>query len=191
MFLLWLRQFPDVGTGPLLQFPRSLRAGPVLFFPRFLHPTEFCMVLSILFLWSCTLSALSWCSACTSVSEGVFLMYPWGEMYSMFTYSSAILFSIYLLFNTLSRFVITIFQEASVLQFHGCSHCPHWFCSPRKWNLTVSTFSPSICHEVRTGCHDLLFFECWVLTQLKTEWIFFSVKHFIVLGFTTRTMIHF
>ena len=39
------------------------------------------------------LSALSWCSACTSVSEGVFLMYLWGEMYSTSTYSSTILFS--------------------------------------------------------------------------------------------------
>ena len=35
------------------------------------------------------LSALSWCSACTSVSEGVFLMYLWREMYSMSTYSSS------------------------------------------------------------------------------------------------------
>ena len=39
------------------------------------------------------LSTLSWCSACTSVSEGVFLMYPWREMCSTSTYSSAILFS--------------------------------------------------------------------------------------------------
>ena len=38
------------------------------------------------------LPALSWCSACTSVSEGIFLMYLWREMYSMSTYSSAILF---------------------------------------------------------------------------------------------------
>ena len=42
------------------------------------------------------LSALNWCSACTSVSEGVFLMYPWTEMYSASTYFSAILFSILL-----------------------------------------------------------------------------------------------
>ena len=34
------------------------------------------------------LSSLIWCSACISVSEGVFLMYPWKEMYSMSTYSS-------------------------------------------------------------------------------------------------------
>ena len=40
------------------------------------------------------LSALSWCSACTSVSGGVFLMHPWREMDSMSTYSSAILFSL-------------------------------------------------------------------------------------------------
>ena len=39
------------------------------------------------------LSVLSWYSASTSVSEGVLLMYPWREMYSMSTYSSTILFS--------------------------------------------------------------------------------------------------
>ena len=39
------------------------------------------------------LSAPSWCSTCPSVSEGVFLMYPWRERYSTSTYSSAILFS--------------------------------------------------------------------------------------------------
>ena len=39
------------------------------------------------------LSALSWCSACTSVSDVVFLMFPWREMHSTSTYSSTILFS--------------------------------------------------------------------------------------------------
>ena len=34
------------------------------------------------------------CSACTSVSEGVFLMDLWREVYSTSTYSSAILFSL-------------------------------------------------------------------------------------------------
>ena len=37
------------------------------------------------------LSTVRWCSACAS--EGVFLMYPWREMYSMSTYSSTIFFS--------------------------------------------------------------------------------------------------
>ena len=39
------------------------------------------------------LSVLSWRSACTSVSEGVFLMYPWREMYSTSTYFFDSLFS--------------------------------------------------------------------------------------------------
>ena len=45
------------------------------------------------------LSALSWGSACPSVSEVIFLMYPWREMYSTSTYSSAILFfTLFLMF---------------------------------------------------------------------------------------------
>ena len=40
------------------------------------------------------LSVLSWCSACISVSEVVFLIYLWRKMYSTSTYSSAILFSV-------------------------------------------------------------------------------------------------
>ena len=40
------------------------------------------------------LSTLSWCSACMSVSESVFLMYLWRGMYPMSTYSSIILFSL-------------------------------------------------------------------------------------------------
>ena len=43
------------------------------------------------------LSTLSWCSACTFVSEGVFLMYPRREVYSTSPYSSAILFFPYVL----------------------------------------------------------------------------------------------
>ena len=50
---------PDVGIEPLLQFPYPLRADPVLlntpvFPPKFLQPTEFCMVLCTLFCWSGT-----------------------------------------------------------------------------------------------------------------------------------------
>ena len=87
---------PDVGIRLLLQFPHPLRAGPVLlillFLPQFLHPTEFCMGLYIFSAAQVLLSTLSWCSGCTSVSEGEFLMYPWREMYSTSTYSCAILF---------------------------------------------------------------------------------------------------
>ena len=91
---------PAVGIRPLLQVPHTSRAGPVLptllFFPlvllsyRVLHGSIYSFPLVR---YSCQLSAeICRCSACTSVSEGVFLMYPWREMYSMSTYSSAILF---------------------------------------------------------------------------------------------------
>ena len=87
---------PDVEIGPLLQFPHLPRAGPVLltllFCPQFLHPTKFCMDIYIFSAAQVLLSTLSWCSGCTSVSEGEFLMYPWREMYSTSTYSSDILF---------------------------------------------------------------------------------------------------
>ena len=41
------------------------------------------------------LSALSWCCARTCVSEDTFLMYPWREKYSMSTFCSAALFSLF------------------------------------------------------------------------------------------------
>ena len=72
---------PDAGIRPLLQFPHPPRASPVPLTPLFFH----------LALWSyrvlcgwfyiffsagqVLLSALSWCSACISMSEFVFLMY--------------------------------------------------------------------------------------------------------------------
>ena len=52
----------------------------------------------IFFHWS---GSPCWCSACTSVSEGVFLMYLWREMYSTSTYSSAILSSQWCIFDSL------------------------------------------------------------------------------------------
>ena len=87
---------PDVGIRPLLQLPHLLRAGPVLLTLLFfcLVPLS-CRVLhrSIysfsLVTYSCPLSAGVLHAL---LSEGVFLLYPWREMYSMSTYSSAILF---------------------------------------------------------------------------------------------------
>ena len=93
---------PDVGIGPLLHFPHLQRAGPVLlrllFFPSSFILPSFAWFYMSFSSGQVLLSALSWYSACTSVSEGVFLMYPWREMYSTSTYSSAILFSSQLIF---------------------------------------------------------------------------------------------
>ena len=98
---------PAVGIGPLLQFPHLPRAGLVLLTLLFFPPSSFIL---LSFAWFCVffssgqvlMSALNWCAACTSVSEGVFLVYPWGEMYSTPTYSSAILFPfLYIMFSFL------------------------------------------------------------------------------------------
>ena len=90
---------PIVGIGHLLQFPYLLRESPVLVTLLFYHliPSSYWVLsvgLCVFFSGGqILLSSLSWCSACTSVSEGVFLLYPWREMYSIWTYSSSILFS--------------------------------------------------------------------------------------------------
>ena len=41
-------------------------------------------------------------------------------------------------------FSYLFFQGASVLAFRGCSHHPHWFWSPRKWNLTLFPHFPHL-----------------------------------------------
>ena len=85
MFLLWLRQFPWCGdwTPASVLPPAEGRSSPsnTPVFP----PSSFIL---LSFAWFCIflstgqvlLSALSWCSVCTSVSEGVFLMYPWRDV---------------------------------------------------------------------------------------------------------------
>ena len=79
---------------PLLAKGRSSPTNTPVFPPHsFVLPS---------FAWFCIffssgqvlLSTLSWCSACTSVSDDVFLMYQWRGLYSTSTYSSTILFSV-------------------------------------------------------------------------------------------------
>ena len=111
---------PDVGIRPPLQFPHLPRAGPILltllFFPYFFILPSFAWFYVLFSTGQVLLSALSCCSACTSVSEGVFLMYLWREMYSTSTYSSTILFS--LLNKELLINQSTIFQLTSICLKH-------------------------------------------------------------------------
>ena len=79
MFLLWLRQLPSVRIRSLLQFPHPWGQGPVLLTLMFSPPSSFVLPsLACVYIFFSTgqvlLTALSWCSACASVSEGVFLM---------------------------------------------------------------------------------------------------------------------
>ena len=89
------------------------------------------------------LSTLSWCSAWTSVSECVFLMYLWKEMYSMSTYSSAILFLCVVYIWSLDLmhviegiffFFLTFYQLLSTQQ-----HDPWLFCI--RFHLWVILYS--------------------------------------------------
>ena len=65
-----------------------------------------------------------------------------------------------LLFNTLSRLVITFLPRSKCLLISWLQSPSTVILEPRKIkSATVSTVSPSICHEVSdgTGCHDLSF----------------------------------
>ena len=83
---------PEVGIGPCFSSPTGQGQIQSYLHSRF-PPSSFVLPS---FAWfyvffstgQVLLSALGWCSVCTSVSEGVFLMYPWGEVYSMSSYST-------------------------------------------------------------------------------------------------------
>jgi len=102
MFLLWLRQLPWHGdrTPASIPPPAKGRSNPTN--TPVIPPSYFILLSFVRFYiffsaGQVLLSTPRWCSACTSVSEGVFLMYPWREMYSMSAYFSSILFSPYFL----------------------------------------------------------------------------------------------
>ena len=72
---------PNVGIRPLLQFhlPTEGRSSPTntpVFPPSSFLLPSFVWFYVFFSAGQLLLSALSWCSACTSVSEGVFLVYP-------------------------------------------------------------------------------------------------------------------
>ena len=106
MSLLWLRQLPQYGdrTPTSVPPPSEGRSSPIntpVFPPSSFVLPSFVWVYIFFSSGQVLLSTLSWCSACASVSEGVFLMYPWREIYSRSTYSSAILFSLPMWFLSL------------------------------------------------------------------------------------------
>ena len=63
-----------------------------------------------------------------------------------------------LLFNMLSRLVITFLPRSKCLFISWLQLLSTVFLEPKKIkSVTVSTFSPSICHEVMTRCHNSSF----------------------------------
>ena len=85
--------YPNVQIGPLLQVPHLPRAGPILLTLPFFPPSSFVLPS---FVWVYIFFSTDQDHSCISVSEGVFLMYQWREMYAMSTYSSTILFLLHL-----------------------------------------------------------------------------------------------
>ena len=72
-----------------------------------------------------------------------------------------------LLFNMLSRFVIAILPRSKCLLISWLQSPSTLILEPKKMKSdTVSTFSPSICHEVWGRMPWSSFSECWVLSQL-------------------------
>ena len=92
----WLPQYGDrtAASVPPPTMGRSSPTNTSVFSPRSFILWSLAWFYIFFSTGQVLLSTLSWCSACTSVSEGVFLIYPWREMYSMSTYSSTILFSL-------------------------------------------------------------------------------------------------
>ena len=131
MFLLWLRQLPLCGdwTPASAPPPAKSRPSPInspVFPPSFFVLPNFAWVCILFSTSYILLFALSWCSGCLSVSEGVFLMYPWREMYSTSTYSYTILFSLWYFF------------------FYCVLHSPLWACTSLVFQPHVGFFSPCL-----------------------------------------------
>ena len=126
MFLLWLRKLPQCGEqAPASVLPptegRSSPTNTPVFLPNSFILLSFAWVYVFFSAGQVLLSILSWCSACISVSGGVFLIYPWREIDSMSTYFFTILFFL-IFFFFFNLGVSLVWQSIPVLlpgKFHG------------------------------------------------------------------------
>ena len=81
-----------------------------------------------------------------------------------------------LLFNMLYRFVITFLPRRECLLISWLQSLSKVILEPTKIkSVTVSTVSPSICHEVWDQMPWSSFIECWVLNQVFT--LLFHLHH--------------
>ena len=93
-----------------------------------------------------------------------------------------------LLFNTLCRFVIAFLPRTKHLWISWLQSLSTVILEFKKIKfVTISTFYPSICQEVM-GLDVMIFFECWVLSQLFHSPLSPSSRdsllplHFLLLG---------
>ena len=87
-----------------------------------------------------------------------------------------------LLFNMLSRFVIAFLPRSKHLLISWLKSPSAVILEPKKLkSLTVSTVSPSVCHEWWDQMPWSWVFECWVLSQLLYSPLSLSSRGFLVL----------
>ena len=82
-----------------------------------------------------------------------------------------------LLFNHCPGLSSLSLQEAIIFWFHGCSHHPQWFWSPRRGNLSVFHLSPFYlpCNN-GARCHDLSLIFSLKLALSLSSFTFNSVQ---------------
>ena len=85
------KHLPSHAALSLLQFPNPRCRSSSTHSSCFCPPSFVLLSVAWFYISFSGGQVLSWCSARSSVSGGVFLTYPWREMYSTCTYSSAIL----------------------------------------------------------------------------------------------------
>ena len=89
-----------------------------------------------------------------------------------------------LLFNMLSRLVITFLPRSKRLSISWLQSPSAVILEPPKTkSATVSTVSPSICHEVMEPDAMILVFWCWALSQLFHSPVLLSSRGSLVLHF--------
>ena len=82
-----------------------------------------------------------------------------------------------LLFNMLPRLVIAFLPRSKSLKISWLQSPSAVILEPKKIkSVTVSTVSPSICHEVMGPDAMILVFWCWVLSQLSHSPLSFSSR---------------
>ena len=113
----------------------------------------------------CSKASILWCSAFFMV-QFLHLYMTTGKTISL-TIQTFVGKVMSLLSNMLSRFVIAFLPRSKHLLISWLQSPSTVILEPKKIkSASISTFSPSICHEVMSPDAMILGFECWVLSQL-------------------------
>ena len=169
MFLLWLRQSPGCGTWTPDSIPPSTEGRSSPSHTPVFPPSSF-IVLSFVWFYiffstgQVLLSALSWCSTYTSVSEGVFLMYICNYAYILSTILSVErdVLHIHLLLHHLVLSELAVFECVS-FSYLSFPECIGWGGSDRFLKMRVHYYMFSLLfwsdlHVINMHIQSICFF---------------------------------